>query len=197
MSKQSGTKRSIFAELMEGVDAMGAHRQGKVTLRTHSLPEAEVKESPGAEFFVAAREKFNVSRAVWADMLRVSPRHGGEVGARRAGESAGCDICRTGLAVSRIRLTCRVAGRCQSVVFVGPTPAAKKKTRVEGATNLQSMTPASDSSMELDGTQPTRNLSGRCRGAELLPRSRADAPDAARGKPGDSQAGSGGGRNAV
>jgi putative transcriptional regulator len=74
MSKQAGMKRNIFAELMEGVDAMGAHRTGKVTLRTHSLPEAEVKESPGAEFFVAAREKFNVSRAVWANMLRVSPR---------------------------------------------------------------------------------------------------------------------------
>ena len=74
MSKQNGSNRIIFAELMEGVDAMGAHRQGKVTLRTHSLPPAEVKESPGAEFFVAAREKFNVSRAVWADMLRVSPR---------------------------------------------------------------------------------------------------------------------------
>lgn len=74
MSRKTGSKRDIFAELMEGVDAMGAHRAGKVTLRTHSLPNAEVKESPGAEFFVAAREKFNVSRAVWADLLRVSPR---------------------------------------------------------------------------------------------------------------------------
>jgi putative transcriptional regulator len=53
---------------------MGKHREGKVTLRTHSLPAVEVKESPGAEFFVAVREKFNVSRAVWANMLRVSPR---------------------------------------------------------------------------------------------------------------------------
>jgi putative transcriptional regulator len=74
MSKPTGPKRELFAELMEGVGAMGEHRQGKVTLRTHSLPEAEVKESPGAEFFVAVRERFNVSRAVWANMLRVSPR---------------------------------------------------------------------------------------------------------------------------
>ncbi len=74
MSKQAGTKRNIFAELLKGVDAMGAHRAGKVTMTTHSLPDAEVKESPGAEFFVAVREKFNVSRAVWAKMLRVSPR---------------------------------------------------------------------------------------------------------------------------
>jgi putative transcriptional regulator len=74
MSNPMSTKRDIFAELMEGIGAMGEHREGKVTLRTHSLPEAEVKESPGAEFFVAVREKFNVSRAVWANMLRVSPR---------------------------------------------------------------------------------------------------------------------------
>ena len=74
MSKRQETKRNIFAELMEGVRTMGEHRAGKVTLRTHSLPQTEVKESPGAEFFVTAREKFNVSRAVWANMLRVSPR---------------------------------------------------------------------------------------------------------------------------
>jgi putative transcriptional regulator len=74
MNKQAGIKRELFSELMEGVGAMGELRKGKVTLRTHSLPEAEVKESPGAEFFVAVRERFNVSRAVWANMLRVSPR---------------------------------------------------------------------------------------------------------------------------
>ena len=74
MNKRNGKKRNVFAELMEGVEAMGKHRAGKVTLRTHSLPPPEVKEAPGAEFFVAAREKFNVSRAVWANMLRVSPR---------------------------------------------------------------------------------------------------------------------------
>ena len=74
MSKQAGTKRNIFAELMEGVDAMGAHRAGKVTLRTHSLPEAEVKESPGAEFFVAVREKFNVSlAATFVELVSRSP----------------------------------------------------------------------------------------------------------------------------
>jgi putative transcriptional regulator len=74
VSKRKESKRNIFAELIEGVNAMGEHRAGKVTLRTHSLPRTEVKESPGAEFFVTTREKFNVSRAVWANMLRVSPR---------------------------------------------------------------------------------------------------------------------------
>ena len=74
MKKRTDAKRNIFAELMEGVDAMGAHHAGKVTLKTHSFPKAKEQGTPGAEFFVAARERFNVSRAVWANMLRVSPR---------------------------------------------------------------------------------------------------------------------------
>ncbi len=74
MKKQNPTKRNLFAELMEGVDAMGGHRERKVTLRTHAVAAPEIKVSPGAEFFVASREQFNVSRAVWANMLRVSPR---------------------------------------------------------------------------------------------------------------------------
>ena len=74
MTKQKAGKRNLFAELMEGVGAMKEHREAKLTLRTHKVPAAEIKESPGADFFVAAREKFNVSRSVWANMLRVSPR---------------------------------------------------------------------------------------------------------------------------
>ena len=74
MTKQKAGKRNLFAELMEGVGAMKEHREAKLTLRTHKVPAAEIKKSPGAEFFVAARERFNVSRSVWANMLRVSPR---------------------------------------------------------------------------------------------------------------------------
>lgn len=74
MSKQKKGKRDAFAEIMEGIEAMKGHRHGKVTLRTHKFPLAEVKESPDAGYFVSVREKFNVSRSVWANMLRVSPR---------------------------------------------------------------------------------------------------------------------------
>lgn len=74
MKKKNTPQRNLLAELMEGVDAMKAHREGKVTLRTHTVSAPNVEESPEAEFFVAARNKFNVSRAVWANMLRVSPR---------------------------------------------------------------------------------------------------------------------------
>jgi putative transcriptional regulator len=74
MKKGNKAKRNVFSELMEGLEAMKARREGKATLRTHAAAAPKVEESPGAEFFVAVREKFNVSRAVWANMLRVSPR---------------------------------------------------------------------------------------------------------------------------
>lgn len=74
MSRQTAGKRQVFSELMEGVEAMKAHRGGKLTLRTHVVAVPEVKETPGADFFVSVRESFNVSRPVWASMLRVSPR---------------------------------------------------------------------------------------------------------------------------
>jgi putative transcriptional regulator len=74
MSRQKTAKRNVFAELMEGVDAMKSRRKGKVTLRTHTIPQPQTKESPGGDFFVSVREQFNVSRPVWARMLRVSPR---------------------------------------------------------------------------------------------------------------------------
>ena len=51
MKKQSATKRNLFAELMEGVDTMKAHRESKVTLRTHTVAPAEIKASPGRRVF--------------------------------------------------------------------------------------------------------------------------------------------------
>jgi putative transcriptional regulator len=74
MKKQTPHKRNLFRELSEGVEAMREHREGKRTLRTHKLEAHELQPSPGPEFFVAVREKFDVSRSVWANMLRVSPR---------------------------------------------------------------------------------------------------------------------------
>jgi hypothetical protein len=47
MKKQNATKRKLFAELVEGVGAMKAHREGKVTLRPHSVAAPEIKLSPG------------------------------------------------------------------------------------------------------------------------------------------------------
>ncbi len=66
-------KRSLFTELMEGVDAMRRHREGKITLRSY-----EVGERPpltvDAGLIRETRQRLNVSRAVFARGLRVSTR---------------------------------------------------------------------------------------------------------------------------
>lgn len=74
MGLKKTNKRNLFAELMEGVQAMQAQREGKLTLRTHNVPAPEIKGQANAQFFIAARNRFNVSRPVWARMLHVSPR---------------------------------------------------------------------------------------------------------------------------
>ena len=71
--KMATPKRSLFRELMAGVDAMRQHREGRLTLRTHhvepiSLPELEprvVRET---------RESLHMSRQVFAFKLGVNPR---------------------------------------------------------------------------------------------------------------------------
>ncbi|HKK04702.1 MAG TPA: helix-turn-helix domain-containing protein [Gammaproteobacteria bacterium] len=66
-------KRKLFDELMEGVDAMRSHREGKITLRTHEieeLPPLEIDPDTIRE----TREHLHVSRAVFARHLRVSTR---------------------------------------------------------------------------------------------------------------------------
>jgi hypothetical protein len=40
-------KRKIFAELMEGVTAMGAQRNGKLTLRSYKVKAARVPRVKG------------------------------------------------------------------------------------------------------------------------------------------------------
>jgi putative transcriptional regulator len=72
-AKKPAAKRSLFRELMAGVDAMRKHREGRLTLRTHrvepiALPELEpriVRET---------REALHMSRQVFAFKLGVNPR---------------------------------------------------------------------------------------------------------------------------
>jgi putative transcriptional regulator len=66
-------ERSIFEELLEGVDAMAAHRRGKLTLRTHSIKPAPPPRVDGA-YIRATREELNMSAPVFATGLRISPR---------------------------------------------------------------------------------------------------------------------------
>jgi putative transcriptional regulator len=66
-------KRALFDELMQGVDAMRQHREGKVTLRTHDVAEKPAL-AVDARLIRETREGLHVSRAVFARRLRVSTR---------------------------------------------------------------------------------------------------------------------------
>lgn len=66
-------KGSLFAEMKEGIAAMKAHREGKLTLRTyHIVP----KPLPRVDSKVIrqTRERLHCSRAVFARRLRINER---------------------------------------------------------------------------------------------------------------------------
>ena len=66
-------KRKLFEELMEGVDAMQQHREGKITLRSHEIEDLPPLKID-ADLIRDTRERLHVSRAVFARRLRVSLR---------------------------------------------------------------------------------------------------------------------------
>jgi putative transcriptional regulator len=66
-------KRNLFDELMEGVDAMRAQREGKITLRTYEIDDLPPLKID-ADTIRETRESLHVSRAVFARHLRVSTR---------------------------------------------------------------------------------------------------------------------------
>jgi len=63
----------LFAELMEGLDALAEHRQGKRTLRTHKVTLNPAPKITPAEV-VAVREDMHLSRPVFAGYLRINVR---------------------------------------------------------------------------------------------------------------------------
>jgi len=66
-------KRNLFADLVEGFDALAEERTGKRTLRTHKL-EAQAVPEVTAEELVTLRERLHLSRPVFAGYLRTNPR---------------------------------------------------------------------------------------------------------------------------
>lgn len=66
-------KRKVFAEMMEGVAAMGAHRQGKVTLRSYKIRAARLPRV-NARTIRETRERLNFSRPVFARKLHINER---------------------------------------------------------------------------------------------------------------------------
>ncbi len=66
-------KRDIFGEIMEGIDSMRRHREGKITLRTHAIEEKPLPRI-NPEMILETRERLNLSRSVFARRLRVAQR---------------------------------------------------------------------------------------------------------------------------
>ncbi len=66
-------KRSLFRELMSGVEAMRAHREGRVTLKTTDVQPIAVPPID-ADVVRETREALNMSRQVFAFKLGVNPR---------------------------------------------------------------------------------------------------------------------------
>ena len=66
-------KRDVFAELVEGFDALKSEREGKLTLRQIKVPHNPVP-TLAPEELVEVREKLRLSRPVFARYLRTNPR---------------------------------------------------------------------------------------------------------------------------
>ena len=72
-TKKKVAKRDLFSELMEGMDALADARQGKRTLRTHSM---EFKPAPTVtpKEVIRIRKNLKLSRALFAIYLRTNVR---------------------------------------------------------------------------------------------------------------------------
>lgn len=68
-----GARRDLFAELREGMEALGDARQGKRTLRTHAV-EYKPVPSVTTQELIRVRKSLNISRALFAVYLRTNVR---------------------------------------------------------------------------------------------------------------------------
>lgn len=67
-------KRNIATEILEGLQAIKAHYEGKITLRTFKVEELPPLPEVDAQLIRDTRERLNVSRRVFARQLRVNER---------------------------------------------------------------------------------------------------------------------------
>jgi putative transcriptional regulator len=66
-------RRNIADEILEGLQAIKAHYEGKITLRTFKIEQPPLPEVD-AQLIRDTRERLNVSRRVFARRLRVNER---------------------------------------------------------------------------------------------------------------------------
>ena len=72
VKQKRAPKRDLFAELSEGMKALAQSRDGKRTLRTHTV---EIKPAPevSPKELVRVRESLNLSQALFADVYVFTP----------------------------------------------------------------------------------------------------------------------------
>jgi putative transcriptional regulator len=66
-------KRDVFADLLEGFDALAQQREGKITLRTFKV-QSKPAPSLSPQDVLKVREQLHLSRPVFASYLRTNPR---------------------------------------------------------------------------------------------------------------------------
>lgn len=71
--RKTVTKRSLFGEIKEGLQALAAERQGMLTLRTHAVEMRKAPDVTPAQL-VRLRGRLKVSRPVLAAYLRTNVR---------------------------------------------------------------------------------------------------------------------------
>ena len=71
--RERALKRDLFAELSEGMSALAHARQGKRTLRTHSVEFRPAPELTPRDL-IRVREQLKLSRALFAVYLRTNVR---------------------------------------------------------------------------------------------------------------------------
>jgi len=83
------SKRNLFEELKIGLEDAKVYEQGKLTLKTTSVTSKECKMLTADEIR-SIREKYNMSRALFANFLHISPRtlEKWELGTSRPNEQA-------------------------------------------------------------------------------------------------------------
>lgn len=67
-------QRNIGEEILEGLQAIRAHYEGKLTLRTYKIEEPPPLPEVSAQLIRETRERLKVSRRVFARQLRVNER---------------------------------------------------------------------------------------------------------------------------
>lgn len=73
MKKASSRSRSLFNDVVEGLEAFDSERRGKLTLRRYVITEREIPSITPLEL-VELRRELRLSRPVFASYLRTKTR---------------------------------------------------------------------------------------------------------------------------